>query len=131
TAVTVVGCQPSPWLPSTERLRRLPASPRRRACVSICGGLELEHFTIPPYLCALYSLDATRNPVASEVAASVFVEEMLHMALASNLLNAVGGRPRLDWPRMLPGYLRCLPHADCSFLIPLPGANRPLLSFSG
>ena len=32
----------------------------------------------------------------------VFVEEMLHLALAANLLNAVGGRPRLDSPRMLP-----------------------------
>ena len=30
---------------------------------------------------------------------SVFVEEMLHLALAANLLNAVGGRPRLDTPR--------------------------------
>ena len=61
-------------------------------------AIELEHFTIPPYLCALYSLDAVRNPGATEVVASVFVEEMLHMTLAANLLNAVGGRPRLDAP---------------------------------
>src|SRR5262245_35167673 len=58
-------------------------------------AIELEHCTIPPYLCALYSLDAVRNPEACEVVASVFVEEMLHMALAGNLLNAVGGHPRL------------------------------------
>ena len=25
-------------------------------------AIELEHFTLPPYLCALYSLDADRNP---------------------------------------------------------------------
>src|SRR4029453_8662609 len=52
-------------------------------------AIELEHFTLPPYLCALYSLAAVRNPEASEVVASVLVEEMLHMTLAANLLNAV------------------------------------------
>jgi hypothetical protein len=82
-------------------------------------AIELEHFTLPPYLCALYSLDAGRNPEASEVVASVLVEEMLHLTLAANLLNAVGGHPRLDSPRMLPGYPRCLPHDDCSFEVPL------------
>jgi ferritin-like protein len=82
-------------------------------------AIELEHFTIPPYLCALYSLDAVRNPGATEVVASVFVEEMLHMTLAANLLNAVGGRPRLDTPDMLPGYPGCLPHGDRSFEVSL------------
>jgi hypothetical protein len=82
-------------------------------------AIELEHFTLPPYLCALYSLDAERNPEATAVVTSVFVEEMLHMTLAANLLNAVGGHPQLDSPRMLPGYPRCLPHGDCSFEVPL------------
>jgi len=82
-------------------------------------AIELEHFTVPPYLCALYSLDAARNPDASEVVASVLVEEMLHMTLAANLLNAVGGRPRLDTPRMLTLYPRPLPHGDRSFEVPL------------
>jgi hypothetical protein len=31
------------------------------------SAIELEHFTIPPYLCALYSLDPGRNPEATEV----------------------------------------------------------------
>lgn len=35
-------------------------------------AIELEHFTLPPYLCALYSLDPARNPEATEVACSVF-----------------------------------------------------------
>ena len=82
-------------------------------------AIELEHFTLPPYLCALYSIDAVRNPEAADVVASVLIEEMLHMTLAANLLNAVDGRPRLDSPRMLPGYPRCLPHGDCSFEVPL------------
>ena len=50
-------------------------------------AIELEHATLPPYLCALYSLDRDRNPVAFEVLLSVFVEEMLHITLAANVLN--------------------------------------------
>ncbi|QIG42058.1 hypothetical protein G5V58_04080 [Nocardioides anomalus] len=82
-------------------------------------AIELEHCTLPPYLCALYSLDAERNAAAVEVVTSVFVEEMLHLTLAANLLNAVGGRPVLDSPRLLPGYPMTFPHGDRSFEIPL------------
>ncbi|MFG6201067.1 ferritin-like domain-containing protein [Nonomuraea sp. JJY05] len=82
-------------------------------------AIELEHATLPPYLCALYSLDPDRNPEAVEVVGSVFVEEMLHLALAANLLNAVGGRPRLDMPGMLPPHPRPLPHGDRSLELSL------------
>lgn len=75
-------------------------------------AIELEHATIPPYLCALYSIEPGRNREAVEVLSGVVVEEMLHLTLAANLLNAVGGRPRLAIPRMLPGYPRLLPHGD-------------------
>jgi hypothetical protein len=44
---------------------------------------------------------------------------MLHLTLAANLLNAVGGRPRLAIPKMLPGYPRPLPHGDRSFEVSL------------
>lgn len=93
-------------------------------------AVELEHATLPPYLCALYSLDRDRNPVAFEVLLSVFVEEMLHLTLAANLLNAVGGRPQLDVPAMLPGHPRPLPHGDPTFAVSLlpfgPDALRQL-----
>lgn len=82
-------------------------------------AIEVEHTTIPSYLCALYSMDRTRNAAASEVVHSVFLEEMLHLALAANLLNAVGGRPVLDSPRLLPGYPRTLPHRDPPLAISL------------
>jgi hypothetical protein len=82
-------------------------------------AIELEHCTVPPYLCALYSLDPERNPEAAEIVSSVLVEEMLHMTLAANLLNAVGGQPRLDTPRMLAPYPRCMPHGDRSFEVSL------------
>lgn len=82
-------------------------------------AIELEHATLPPYLCALYSLDAARNPAAVQVVGSVFVEEMIHISLAANLLNAVGGRPRVDTPRMLPRHPRPLPHGDRSLELSL------------
>jgi hypothetical protein len=95
-------------------------------------AIELEHATLPVYLCALYSLDAVRNPAAAEILLSVFVEEMLHLSLAANLLNAVGGRPRLDTPSMLPGYPRTLPHGQRSLEISLlafgPEAVEQLLT---
>ncbi|AYJ47249.1 ferritin-like domain-containing protein [Rhodococcus sp. P1Y] len=77
-------------------------------------AIELEHATIPPYMYALYSLDLSRNAEAAQVISSVFVEEMLHLALAANLLNAVGGQPRIDSPDLLPVYPHSLPHSDGS-----------------
>ncbi len=92
-----------------------PVQTMESLCEHLQWALELEHATIPPYLCALYSLDADRNPAAEEVVISVFVEEMLHLTLAANLLNAVGGRPDLDPARLMQGYPSTLPHADKSF----------------
>src|SRR3954447_6729492 len=82
-------------------------------------AVELEHATLPSYLCALYSIDGDRNRDAADVVGSVFVEEMLHLALAANVLNAVGGRPRLDKGGLLPAYPRSLPHGDKSFELSL------------
>ena len=57
-------------------------------------GLELT--TIPPYLCALYSIVEGENSEAVEAIQSVVLEEMLHMSLAANVLNAIGGVPSPD-----------------------------------
>jgi hypothetical protein len=73
------------------------------------AAIELEHGVIPPYLYALYSLVPGANDTVAETIRSVVNEEMLHLALAANLLNAVGGRPVLDSPRMLPRYPGPLP----------------------
>jgi hypothetical protein len=82
-------------------------------------AIELEHSTIPPYLCALYSIEPGRNTEATEVVSGVLIEEMLHMTLSANVLNAVGGRPRLDTPQMLTVYPRPMPHSNHSFEIAL------------
>ena len=82
-------------------------------------AIEIEHATIPPYLCALYSIKAGRNQEAHEVIESVFLEEMLHMTLAANLLNAVGGTPQIDKPDFIPQYPAYLPHSNNAFQVPL------------
>ncbi|MFF3468886.1 ferritin-like protein [Streptomyces sp. NPDC002619] len=82
-------------------------------------AIELEHATLPPYLTALYSLDPERNAEVAQLISSVFVEEMIHLALAANVLNAVGGQPRLDAPHLLPRHPRTLPHADPSMELSL------------
>lgn len=82
-------------------------------------AIELEHATIPPYMCALYSLHPGRNGEAAQVIGTVLTEEMLHLALAANLLNAVGGAPAIDTPEMLPPYPHPLPHGDDSVAIHL------------
>ncbi len=82
-------------------------------------AIQLEHSTLPPYLCALYSIQPGRNEAAAQMIQSVFVEEMLHMLLAANLLNAVGGTPAIDRPDFIPRYPAFLPHSANAFLVPL------------
>src|SRR4051794_9401049 len=73
-------------------------------------AIQLEHATIPPYLYALYSLDSSKNGNIARMIQSVVIEEMLHMTLACNILNALGGDPVLDDPTLLP-YPKALPGA--------------------
>lgn len=72
-------------------------------------AVELEHATIPLYLYALYSLDAQRNRSVASIIESVVIEEMLHMTLACNVLNAIGVRPVIDKPEFIPTYPGPLP----------------------
>jgi hypothetical protein len=55
-------------------------------------AIKVELSTIPPYLYAMYSLEDVQS-VPALLIRSIVVEEMLHAALATNLLLAVGGRP--------------------------------------
>src|SRR5947208_7015907 len=72
-------------------------------------AIELEHSTIPPYLCALFSIMPGRNREVASIIRSVVIQEMLHMALACNLLNAVGGEPLIDHASFVPKYPGHLP----------------------
>jgi hypothetical protein len=66
-------------------------------------ALELELSTIPPYMIALLSIREKANREPANLIRGVMIEEMLHMALVSNVLNAVGGAPRLG-PDNIPSY---------------------------
>lgn len=65
-----------------------------RAHLQYAIGLELA--TIPAYLSALYTIEEGENTAAFEVIQSVVLEEMLHMTLAANVLNGIGGAPSPD-----------------------------------
>lgn len=67
-------------------------------------ALLIEHSTIPPYLTALYSIKDGTNVASVNIIRGVLVEEMLHMILAANVLNAVGGEPAVNDPRFIPIY---------------------------
>jgi hypothetical protein len=82
-------------------------------------ALELEHATIPPYLCALYSIKDGSNREAARVLKSIVMEEMLHLALAANVLNALGGKPSLNHAGFVPAYPAELPHSDGAFRVGL------------
>jgi hypothetical protein len=70
---------------------------------------ELEHATIPPYLCALYSIKPGYNVEIAELLRSVVMEEMLHLALVGNLLISLGSGPNIDTPGFTPIYPGPLP----------------------
>jgi len=84
-------------------------------------ALKLEHATIPPYLTALYSLKPGKNLEAFHIIRQVAVEEMLHLTLVANVLNAVGGeiKSTLTAPDFVPKYPTFLPTGETDFKVPL------------
>ena len=85
------------------------------------AAVRLELATIPPYLCALYSIHPGTNLEATLVVRSVVVEEMLHMVLSGNVLNAIGGRPRVSGT-YAPHYPHELPDGVVIDLLPFSPA---------
>jgi hypothetical protein len=81
---------------------------------SLQAAIVLELSTLPPYLCALWSIKDQSEP-AAQLIDSVALEEMLHMGLACNMLTSIGGTPQIN--TSLPPYPG-----------PLPGGVRPTLS---
>lgn len=59
---------------------------------SLQYAIELELSTLPPYLCALWSIKDHRSPVYGLIK-GVCMNEMLHMGLVCNMLTALGGQP--------------------------------------
>lgn len=93
-------------------------------------GLQLEHATLPPYLTALYSLHPGKNSDAWHVIRVVAVEEMLHLTLVANVMNAVGGTPDLTKPNFVPNYPTRLPCGPEYFKVHLrPFSHKALNTF--
>ena len=72
-------------------------------------ALEVEHSTIPPYLTALASIKHSFNHEIHKVIRSIVIQEMMHLTLVANILNAVGGRPLLYSKDFLPHYPSRMP----------------------
>jgi len=91
------------------RLRPQPLDTRADVQAALQMAIQLELSTLPPYLYALYTLrQGTNEPARSRISAIVR-EEMTHMALAANILNAIGGSPVLADPAVVPVYPGPLP----------------------
>jgi len=69
------------------------------------AAVEIEFYTIPPYLTALWSIKDETSPVAASIR-EVVQEEMAHMAIACNLLSGLGFTPKItDAVPKYPGRL--------------------------
>jgi Ferritin-like len=68
-------------------------------------AMQLEFSTIPPYLCAQWSIDPNNDPSdVSDMIQAIVVQEMFHFALAGNMLTAIGGLPQVADTDFIPTY---------------------------
>nr|XP_018673405.1 uncharacterized protein LOC100186290 isoform X1 [Ciona intestinalis] len=75
-------------------------------------GIWLELYTIPPYMTAMFSLKRELVQDVYTTLKSIATEEMLHMILDANVLNAVGGKPNTTDAHWLPNYPTTFPSID-------------------
>ena len=83
--------------------------------------------TIPPYLCAMWSIKDPADPVRSMIR-DIVLEEMSHMGTACNMLTAVGGTPVVNTADVVPTYPGPLPggvHAD--LVVSLSGLTKDVV----
>ncbi|XP_078581944.1 uncharacterized protein LOC144865232 [Branchiostoma floridae x Branchiostoma japonicum] len=81
-------------------------------------ALRLKWTTIPLYLSAYYSIKDGFNTEVASLLKSIVIAEMHHMSLVANILNAIGGKPVLNDPNLIPTYPGPLP-GGCSPDIPI------------
>jgi len=66
-------------------------------------AMQLEFATLPPYLCAEWSINQDPGNVTNMIH-NVVIEEMYHFALAGNMLTAIGGTPAVANAAFVPSY---------------------------
>ncbi|HEV7239744.1 MAG TPA: ferritin-like protein [Thermoanaerobaculia bacterium] len=86
------------------RLQWKPLSTVDDAWAMLQTAIGVEFGTLPPYLYAMLSIPPGENVAAAGRIKSVLLQEMIHMCLACNILNALGGDPVLT-PPVYPGPL--------------------------
>lgn len=88
------------------------------------AAVALEFATIPPYLCAFWSIKNDRHDVARSIR-EVIAEEMVHMALVCNMLASLGATPKICKPaQVVPQYPGKLPgNVHPSLVVHLEGLN--------
>jgi hypothetical protein len=94
------------------------------------SAIKLEHSTIPPYLTAMFSLKPGVNDVIAGMIRSIVVEEMLHLAIAANILVAIDGHPRINTPAFIPAYPGHLPMSigGSDFIVGIEAFSKTLVS---
>jgi len=85
-------------------------------------AMSVELSTVPPYLYALYSMEHQASDAAA-LLRSIVAEEMLHLALATNLLLATGGEPDLLSADLRPTYPGLLAHRTPPLMLNLAPAT--------
>ena len=92
-------------------------------------AFQLELSTIPPYLCGLYTIKEGSNTEVSKLIRSIVVEEMLHMILVANILNAITdpktlkkGEKLFNIKKIIPIYPTTLPG---NIIPPMPTGTSP------
>ena len=66
-------------------------------------AMQLEFATIPPYLCAQWSINSDPSGV-TDMIQNIVIQEMFHFALAGNILSAIKGTPKIANAGFVPGY---------------------------
>lgn len=86
------------------RLELKPLNTIQDAWTMLETAIGVEFGTLPPYLYAMFSIPPGENVPSASRIKSVLLQEMVHMCLACNILNAIGGAPVLK-PPSYPGFL--------------------------
>ncbi len=80
------------------RLQATPPNNVDDAVAMLQAAAGIEFGTLPPYLYAKFSILPGTNAPASERLTDVINQEMIHLCLVCNIINALGGSPELKPP---------------------------------
>ena len=94
-----------------SRIRRQRNKFAYRPTRPLKTAMRLEFATVPPYLCAQWSIDPDHDPDdVSDMIGNIVVQEMKHFAQVGNLLTAMGSMPDI---------------ANASFIVDYPTNELP------